>query len=246
MEQISIVLPIKNEAPFLTTTFHSFLDLKPNEIIPIYDKCNDESRKIVENIASIRKYPNIKPIEAESSEEWMNRIAYLRRLGYSKATNDIILDLDADMLIDVKSIKKGLAKLNNGIALVTFGFLDYPWTPQCFLRTLYSTFVCIGGNLHAFKKEAWLKSEDPDEVKQIIKGQDTHLRRSISQHYATRHINTKTLHLRPSEGRRYDKRRGFTQATLGEKSAIKMFLHSLFMLRPHLLPTYLRTRRLQN
>jgi len=245
----SVIMPVHNEAEYLPYSLPSIYHLNPDEIIILLDKCKDDSRKIAEKLAKVYGYEGTLRLRNvnENSNGWLNRLAYLHRLGYLLANNDLILDVDADMKLDTQRIIKGIRLIKGDIKLVTFGFLDYPYTLQCFLRALYSFITPFksGGNLHAFSKKAWRECESIENVKKIFTGQDAYLRKAISKKYGTKYIQTNTFHLRPTEGRQFDERRGMGYAlTLKETSTLKMFALSFFMLRPYVFSSYLKMRRL--
>jgi hypothetical protein len=132
----------------------------------------------------------------------------------------------------------------NKIALISFGFLDYPYTYQTFSRRLISSISTVTGfaGLYAFSKKAWLKTEALESVKRIPRSEDTHLRVSILKEYNYIHKNTKSMHLRSNENLSRHYLRGVLYWEIVHDPLWKMFLHSIFNLRPAAMAGYVHAR----
>jgi PP-loop superfamily ATP-utilizing enzyme len=97
--------------------------------------------------------------------------------------------------------------------------------------------------LLAFSKEAWIKSEDIEDLKRVNRAEDTHLHLAIKKIKPTKHINTDTIHLRPREDHQSHYNRGVAQCQMLHSHPIKPFLHSVMMLRPAVFTGYMHARR---
>ncbi|MFX0137734.1 MAG: glycosyltransferase [Candidatus Hodarchaeota archaeon] len=240
----SVVMPIYNEADYLYYSLSSIYRLNPDEVILIFDRCTDNSKKISIDIArSFRFIQRTKFIELnEPATDWLFRKAYLRRYGYKQAKNDVILNVDADMYLD-PSINKKIQKVGmEGIGIVSFGYIDKPYSIRSFIRRILTTFIPLKGfsGLFAFSKKAWLDTESEDSAKKIILSEDSHLCVSIMKKYRKEFFNTKTLHLRPNENMKRHYMRGIGYwKTVQERSILRMFLHSIIMIRPAVMAGYL-------
>lgn len=243
----SVVMPIHNEEKFLYYSLPSIYRLKPDEVILIFDRCTDNSLKVARKIAKCFKYlERTQFIELnEPSPEWKFRVAFLRRYGFKLAKNDIILNTDADTILDPK-IRRYIKKIGkDNIALVSFGRRNYPITFQDFIFRLTSLINPKIGftGIYAFSKRAWLETEDQDKVKKIIRAEDTHLKEAISDKYKTLFIKTSSIHLRPEETKERHYIKGYVYWAVKRNPIWKAFLHCIIYLRPQLLSGYIYARR---
>jgi glycosyltransferase involved in cell wall biosynthesis len=247
--RFSVVMPIHNEEEFLPYSLPSIFHIKPDEVILIFDRCTDSSieiaKKITEKLGYLKK---TKIIELnDPSPEWKFRVAFLRRYCFKMAKNDVILNIDADTLLDEKIIEYLPLIGKNEIALITFSRTHCPLIFQDFINKLVSTIPKIGARAlragtYAFSKKAWLKTENQDAVKKIVRAEDTHLHLSISKKYKTIFAKTKTIHLRPEEKGNRDYIRGVTRWTVKHDSMLMTMVNSLVYLRPLILVGYLHAR----
>jgi len=245
--RFSVVVPIHNEEKYLPYSLPAIYRLEPDEVILIFDRCKDGSVRIAKEISQSFGYkPYTRFVELDKpSPDWNFRVAFLRRYGYMLARNDIILNTDADMVLDNDVVKNHMTNVGrNGIGLVSFGYLDYPYTIQCFIRKIISTLSPITGfaGQYAFSKRAWLETEDEESVKKVYKSEDTHLRLSLLKKYGSLHINTNSLHLRPTENNRMHYMRGVAYWEVVHNPAWKMLLHSIICLRPAAMAGYINAR----
>lgn len=243
-------MPIHNEEKFLPYSLPSVYRLKPNDVVLIFDSCKDKSLELARRIAKIfdstSKTRFIKL--NEPSPDWNFRVAFVRRYGFRLAKNDVILNTDADNILDPK-IRKYMALVKkNNIGLISFSRRSYPYTVHFFMAKLISIlplalpFRKIGfSGVYAFSKEAWRETEEKSSVKKILKAEDSHLHRSMLQNYDYRYIKTDTIHLRPRNARK-NYLAGIMYRRLKRNPLWKAILHSIIYLRPDLLVGYLHAK----
>lgn len=242
--RFSVVVPVHNEEENIPYSFPSIFSLNPDEVVVIFDRCIDNSpNKVVDIWKIYRRVTNLKSIFVDFDVDWVERVGFLRRLGYRECRNDVILTTDADIILDRK-ILDYIKFIDDEVKLVKFGFLDYPYNLKCFLRQLYSTILPFKGysGLYAFSKRAWLECEDQESAR-LSPAEDAHLQLAIERRYRSLHFNTKSLHLRPTEGAASDMKRGWGYAATVRSSPIEVFIMSALMLRPHMFTSYLKWRR---
>jgi glycosyltransferase involved in cell wall biosynthesis len=241
--KFSVVIPIYNEKNMLMYSLPSIYKLNPNEILILLDRCSDGSHKVALEIAfKFNAISKTRFIRLDEYLGYSHRICGVRRFGYNLARNDIIINTDADVMLD-SEIKKYINYINKKNKVVSFGYIDSPLNIQCFLRRLFALFVPIYSGVFAFSKNAWLETEDETEARLIHDSEDSFLIKNIRSKYNVKYFNTKSLHLRPSENRENDYRRGVNYwKIVKERSVLKMFLHSLLVLRPSVFVGYLHAR----
>ncbi|RKY54776.1 MAG: hypothetical protein DRP89_04575 [Candidatus Neomarinimicrobiota bacterium] len=244
--KFSVIMPIHNEERYLYYSLPSIYKLKPDEVILIFDRCTDNSLKVARKIAKHFKYlDKTKFIELnEPSPKWKFRVAYLRRYGFKLAKNNIILNTDADTILDPKIREYIKYICKDKIALISFGRKTYPITFQDFITRIVSTINPKMGftGIYAFSKKAWIETENQEAVKKIVRAEDTHLRISISKKYRVAFIKTNSIHLRPNESKNRHYIKGYTYWTVKKNPIWKAFLHSIIYLRPQLLTGYIHAR----
>jgi len=243
--KFTVVSPIHNEERMIPMTLPSVYALKPNQVMLMFDRCTDRSLQTAKKIAD--KLDSDKVTELiivnHPSPDWRFRSAYLRRRAYQVAENDTILNTSADLQLDPK-IRCHLNLLDR-FKILSFGYLDYPWTIQCFLRRIISEAIPLKGfgGLLAFSRKAWLETEDLEDLKKQPRAEDTHLQMAITSKYPRMHINTRSLHLRPNENSLDHYNRGQAQWVMQRKTPLSAFTHSLFMVRPAVFTGYVHARR---
>ncbi len=243
----SVVVPIHNEEEYLPYSLPSIYRLDPSEVVLIFDRCTDKSLEIAKGIAKTMGYfQRTKFVKLdEPSTGWVFRKAFLRRYGYKLTENDVILNVDADFYLD-QSIRNYLQRIGkNDVGIVSFGYLDKPYSIRSFIKRLITIFFPFKGfaGLFAFSKRAWLDAESEESAKKIVLSEDSHLCINIMKKYRKEFINTKSLHLRSNENTRRHYMRGIAYwKTVHETSTLRIFLHSIIMLRPGVLAGYLHTK----
>jgi glycosyltransferase involved in cell wall biosynthesis len=240
----SVITPIHNEEEYLPYSLPSIYRLDPDEVILIFDRCTDGSRMVSEKIAREMDFTHrTEFVEMiDPSPGWTFRKAFIRRYGYKLARNDLILNVDADMYLD-PSINEHIQNVGrDGVGIVSFGYLDKPYSIRSFIKRIITSLFPFKGfsGLFAFSKRAWLNTESEESARRIILSEDSHLCINIVRSYRRRFFNTRTLHLRPNENTRRHFMRGIAYwTTVRERSTLRMFLHSILMIRPAVLSGYL-------
>lgn len=241
----SIVCPIFNEEKLLSITVPSIYQLNPDEVVFSLDRCVDGSQRIVEAFAWRHPETSTRIFAYSKSDGkgWQFRSAYLRREAYAETRNDTILNTSADIRLDL-SILPHLKRIPK-FGLISFGYLDYPYNLQSFLRVIMTktTLARSFAGLIAFSKKAWIETEDLEDLKQIRRAEDTYLQIAIKSKYPINRVNTRSLHLRPNETQIDHYNRGVTQWQMLHRGAVSALLHSLFMLRPACFTGYMHARR---
>ncbi len=242
--RVSVVCPIRNEEKMLPRTIFSLYELCPDEVLFGLDRCTDGSERIIRDVSG--QYPETKTRIRRFTEneggDWKYRPAYLRRELYRDAQNTIILNTSADIRLD--PLIRDHVERNPEYKLLSYGYLDYPFNPQSFIKTAISAITPIHGyaGLLSFNRDAWLETEDLEELKKIPRGEDTHLQLAIAKRHPTRHINTRSLHLRPNETRLDHYNRGLAAYHQLHIGAPRAFVSSFVMLRPALFTGYMHAR----
>lgn len=246
---LTVVVPIHNEETYLRYSLPAIYKLEPKEVILLFDRCTDRSRRVSEIIGS--RYPEVRTrlitFENELAEGWASRIGAIRRYGFSLSSSDAIINTDADIVLDIR-IQECLKDIGRRAGLVKLGFMDYPLNLQSFVKRLLSELTSSSSlfkgfaGIYCFSKQAWISSEDLNEAKKT-EAEDSNLQIAISKRYKILYRNTASLHLRPTETKQKNFWRGMEYYNTVHASAVSVILHSLVMLRPDLLCGYLYAKR---
>jgi hypothetical protein len=247
--KFTIIAPLHNEEKMLPYTLGSIYDLQPSEVLFGLDRCNDATEFIITSEAKLHPDTQTRIIHFKESDGggWNFRPGYLRRCLYKYAQNDVILNTSADLRLDPKiGNYLKLIPLNN-YGLLSFGYYDYPWNSQSFVKRIISETLPLHGfaGLLALSKNAWLRCEDLEDLRTQpkIMGEDTHLHYAIRRKYPTKHINTCSLHLRPNESAEDHYKYGVVEWSLFHRSPVKALAYAAVMLRPLSLTGYVDARR---
>jgi len=240
----TVVCPIHNEAGMLPYTLKSIYDLKPDEVIFSLDRCTDNSDTIIHREAL--KHPcktRVLYYFPGDGAGWNYRPGYIRRMAFAMARNDIILNTSADIILD-PAIKEAIEAIGD-MGLISLGYMDYPYNIQSWIKRVSPLHGNAG--LVVLSKRAWLASEDLAELRRQprIMGEDTHLRQAIKRKYQTRHVNTRSLHLRPTENYRHHYKCGVVNWRLFHQHPLHALAYAVVMLRPGSLAGYVDARRIK-
>lgn len=243
MVELSVVMPIHNEEKFLPFSLPSVFRLSPDDVVLIFDRCIDRSLAVSHKITKHFKYDSkTRFIEInEPSPEWRFRVAFLRTYGYNLAKNNIILNTDADIILDEK-IREYIKLIGkNNVGLISFGRKEYPFTFQNFIARLIATFIpkIAFAGTYAFSKEIWQEIMDKEKMKKILSAEDTYVYMTISEKYKTKFIKTNNIHLRPKESSQRHFTKGITLWEVKHDPLWKVILHSVIYLHPMVLVGYL-------
>ena len=209
LRKFSIVVPSREtDFPYLKNNLESYLNVESEEVLLCVDDdiSQDFQNQIFSLYDSIKKKNNeisaLEIIKVERREDFKFHQAWVRRKGFLKAKNDVILTGDIDLYINkkvteaIKIVGKneiGLASLqkfplhsNLMGSFLTIWRLMY----QMFLR---ATYYRVFTGLYALYRPYWLETED-DGIKNLknvkyagIKastlGEDTYLRDCMNRKY---------------------------------------------------------------
>jgi glycosyltransferase involved in cell wall biosynthesis len=244
-KEFSVVVPVHNEERFLFYSLPSIYRLEPDEVILLFDRCTDKSLNVAEKLAKRFEYAyRTRFIELNKpSPEWAFRVAFLRWHGFKEAKNDIILNTDADVILDEK-IKTYLPQVGkNNVALISFGRKSYPPAPRLLIARLITNFSLKAfAGTFAFSRRALFETIDENTFRRIVSAEDTYIYLSISKKYKTMFIQTNTIHLREKESAEKQFVRGIAYWEVGHNPLWKATLHSIVYFRPLLLAGYFHAR----
>ena len=245
--RFSIVVPVHNEETMLPKTIQSVYNLRPEEVFFCLDRCTDGTEEIVKRWADAyagRTVTTIRRYTDADGAGWRFRGGFLRRDAYARARNDTIVNTSADLRL-CPSIAHHVEDIPRRYALVSFHYYENPWTIQCFERAIINKFLHGFSGLLALSREAWLDSEDIEDLKQVERGEDTHLKLAMLKKHPTHHAHTHSLHLRPNETMEDHYNRGLAIHAQLHHTPIRVFIHSIMLLRPAVFTGYMHARTLK-
>lgn len=237
----SVVMPIKDEADLLCYSLPAIFGLNPDEVILVMEpdqRCVEKAKQITEMHGYVEK---TKIVVINESCDWRLRQAYARRKGFKLSTNDIILTVDVDKIVDEK-VKKYFHLIGkNNVKLISFSEVPIHFSLRWFIYTLLQKLGYSRAfmGLYAFSKQAWLETENMDSAKQVYTSEDTHLVENLKKKYHTMHIsNVKNINMRPKESKQYEFLIGVERKRYGW-SFSKILISSFLLLRPLTILGYL-------
>jgi glycosyltransferase involved in cell wall biosynthesis len=244
----SVVMPIHNEAKFLPFSLPSVYNICPSEVILLFDRCSDDSEAIAAEIISrfdplYSKTICINDLPENTRHNF--RVAFLKRLGMDLASCDVVLTVDADLILD-PNIKLLIEDIID-YPFISFEHVDYPVNWRNLIKSGLRFFPLWKDDkltgIYAVDLNVRAECEDPEKVRSIELGEDTLMQQSIKEKYPVKFFHTNTVHLRPKEdsarhyrrGRYYWKtaKRGFFKTVLsaiisGRYNLIKGYVHARF------------------
>ena len=199
----SVVIPVHNEEKFLRLCLPSIFELCPNEIVFLLDRCTDNSliviRELVDRFGFNDRVYIVRLFDGNGCE-FRSRIAYLRWLGRRLATFGVVVEVDADLMVD-SSCKQFILSFGScGYSCVSFLHKDVPVSFRNLLKRLYVRFglpFSWLGSIMVYRKKDALVLEDLEFLKQIESAEDTYLLNRLKLVGPTRCFVSDTIHLRP-------------------------------------------------
>lgn len=243
--KFSALMPIKNEEKFLPYSLPAMYRLKPDELILLFDVCDDDSIEVAKKI--VNKYdPNHEITRIfyafEESKDWKFRVAYIKRKGLDLASYDTVLIVDGDTIVNPKI--RPYIYLTRYYKHISFSRLDYPVNfrklTQRALKFLYRRGKL--GGVNVVSVSAYRLCEDREEVKRILCGEDTLLRFSIQKKFPAFFVDLPSIHLRPNESPEYQYKRGTQFWDILKTNFFKVIASGVITFRPYLIKGYLQAR----
>lgn len=125
--EFSVILAVKNEERLLPQVLPSIAALDPYELVVCFDRCTDQSVKIVREFCQKAKLPVLR-LHSTCLHQWRNpkNAAYAWCVVNTSAP--VILRTTADVLLDPR-IKDHMARFKDGLRQkISFRVLTYPLT----------------------------------------------------------------------------------------------------------------------
>ena len=249
MIEFTVILPIHNEEEYLPHSLPSIYKLFPDEVILLFDRCTDNSKKVAYNIAERYKMmKKTKFVDAPESPQWRFRTAFLRFHGTRLAKHDLLLITNADIILDPRITQYFSLIEKNNVGLITFMYKDFPVDWRNLLkRLLVSTGIKALGSerwltgIGLFNRKIAYECENIEGLKQVESAEDTHLHMSITKKYRSLCITLDTIHLRP-RGTSRDLLRGRLLWTVGHRSFLHACLSGIVFFRLKIIKGYIQVR----
>ncbi|RLG42637.1 MAG: hypothetical protein DRO01_01110 [Thermoproteota archaeon] len=223
---LSVVLPVYNEAYILRYTLPSLLKLYAGEYIVILDRPRDYSRELILHYFRRFKLKTTLIItEYHNKSPWRNRLNYLYHMGILESTKEYVLLTQADVILDHTKIWRYYRY--SGLVSYSMNYLNPYLTVLKKIKTIGRR--GFSGTL-SFPRKHYLENPmNPDSEL----GFDEEIRRIFNNQYL--YVRNSGFNLRPYQD---DYRLGRTKRKLG-MNPIKVLLWSMIHLKPMVFKGYL-------
>ncbi|WXG45386.1 MAG: hypothetical protein WED05_01480 [Candidatus Atabeyarchaeum deiterrae] len=243
--KFSIVCPIKDEVDLALITLPSYYSIHPDEVILCLDK--PAPRDVVTTIhrvaVGLGKENITRILEVERNPDYRFHQAWVRRIGFRAARNDVILTGDIDTMIDPK-LREHFHLLEGNVKIVSFAKFSLTWHGAIayLIQRLYPHKSFTG--LYLFSRSAWLETEDEESLKKIPTWEDTHLHAALTEKYNDIFVpNVKNVVLRPKENKKYQFLMGWLISWKTRRIPVwRAIISSFLYYRPYVLVGYLEAR----
>ncbi len=239
------VLAVHNEALYLKYSLRD-IPKSVDHVVAVLDRCTDNSAKII----SSQHFNSTFCIVNKSWAEWTNTCAEAKNLGVDLADGDLILQADADMVLDEFAL----------------------WVAKDFLNGRFGTYtppfdVCVINYRQYSLFGSW-RDRMKDEAANLF----AHVTRLLGIHpnrgglYVARRrvahlddvpseydflqqkarvwtINSKTLHLRPRWDKQSQLSRGRARARLPQYPFWKILLSSIMQFQPYMFVGFIQAKK---
>lgn len=233
-------MPIHNEEKYLPYSLPSVLRINPNEVILIFDNCSDNSLEVSKEITSLFAYDDKTVFKTNTINPigWKWRVGWLRRTAFLEAENDLILNTDADIIINPRITDYFPLVDGERVTMIGFSKVDFPHSYENFMGLFLTHILRYKGftQTYFFSRRAWLKTDELKTVKAFRRGEDTHMRIAHGDKY--RFCRVSNYNLRP----KHSGFKGSLKWTMQRQPLWKAIGHSILYLRPDVLRHYLIAR----
>ena len=246
MEAFTVVMPVHNEEIFLPLSLPSIYNLKPSEVILLFDRCTDKSVEVAKDLSSKHQfYEKTKFVEVRENNNWKSSYSFLRCYGIDMASNDIILITGADLILSSR-ITDHIFRIHH-FPFISFNYKEIPVNFTNLMQRLLSHLPPpfksdkLAG-IYFVNRRVMYECEDREKLKQLDAGEETFLHYSIKKRYSTDYVITNTIHLRPkhSAERQYVKGRLYWKS--GHRGILKMALVAVLTCRFSTIKGYIHER----
>jgi glycosyltransferase involved in cell wall biosynthesis len=246
---ISLVIPIHNEAAYLPYSLASLPSLDIKELIVIFDRCfTDASIEIFYNwIVHCREHrPLFFPVYDfyKIKQKWRCPTAELFEYGFQKARGEWLLMGAADLVYNESMFNPEFFK---DVDIVNFHYLNLDLYSRYRFRQHYMnfakkyfTFKRRRSGVMAIKRSVWEKlhfTDSPSEYDSLF---DRALRKGFKGRYVF--PSKPILHLRCGLSKQRQYLQGMSRASRN-RNPIPTFIHSLLFAKPYLFTAYMMERR---
>ncbi len=259
----SIVVAVKGELELLRSSIPSYYRMQPNEVVFCLDDPVDNSELNVVKNLSLRfgGSKETKVVTVPRNPAYASYIAWKRRLGFRAASNERILSVDPDLILN-RNVHKALARVGtNNIGYASCTTIYPVKGPVQLCQAMVHCIVSAVRpppltGLYALWRPYWLDTEDdgikllPDPLEtkargsMVAIGEDTYLLNCMRRKHKAIHLrSTSAYSMKP-----YHNLAKHAQYELGRYYAASdypswnIFLKSAALLQPHLIAGYVRQR----
>jgi len=203
MSNFSVVVPVHDEATFLRQCLPSVFGLSAYEYVFVLDRCVDDSGSVISVVATrfgLCDRVFVVSLSEHDGADFCCRLAYVRWVGRQLACSDVIVEVDADLVVGSSCLHMIESFNDSGLSCLSFLHKDYP---ICFRNLLKRLYVRFGlpfrwlGSIMVYRKCDALAVEDLGVLKCIELAEDTLLHDGLCGLGPTKCVVSDVIHLRP-------------------------------------------------
>jgi len=244
---LSGVMAVHNEQEYLPYSLKSLLNVPLDELIVVLDRCSDRSEEI------IKQFNPSYPVKTycKSWQKWKSPRAEVADFGFSKASGDIIFNLEADLIFDHAMFNPDFFVDYDMVVFRNFNhdlhtshvrtWFEVFMTEQ-FRKTILGKKLWPGG-IFGTKRTVWQHLRFRDSISKYGEHKyfQDYKQRLVKQKHKFAYVNTTNhLHLRDhSLTKKHQLQQGKGRVILGFP-LWKVVLHSFLHCKPYVLIGYLR------
>lgn len=124
-----VIMPIHNEARYLPVTLPSILALNASFYIFLFDRCSDQSEKIV--LDSFRKEGRLDKLRcitlSDDHQGYKDRMGHLFELLMNETREDVVFFTGADLSLDFEKILDCVPLISRKMGLISFRYSEGDW-----------------------------------------------------------------------------------------------------------------------
>ena len=243
--RLSLTMPVHNEAAYLPYSLASIRRIQPqlHEVIITLDRCTDDSERL------IRKWLPSAKLQTLTEHRWQHPTAEAFQQGYDQATGDIILATGADDILDVK-MPAIIQDAFNDETLGSLSFRIYNMDLFSVRLRLHGYYVNLlrsmlqhvrkearHSGLYAFRRAMM---RDIGGLADVASEYDEYCIRMRQAGWKVAYEpSTNIVNLRATLTAQKQRYQGTAYYWLPQYNFVKVWLHSLLHLKPHVVAGYL-------
>lgn len=244
---LSVFVPLTdNYLQYLQKTIKNIYQIKADQYVFFADRCKPVTLLNLNHL--IKKFDREKKktkvyVNTIMSTVFNFQLCYVKYMAFGLCSEENILFIDSDMLVDWKKINQDISKNDCFTGALFWERIDYPLDVGFEIRKKFLRKSQVNSRgLNLINKNAFLNTVNLKELQKIEIGFDTFLLKAIRKKHNVQFFKSKSIHLNPNNSKLRSEKIGRFYWAVLKKGFVHVLFSSLLGLRISMLRGYLYER----